>query len=229
MFLKKLDRFAAAVMSVIFAVGIMCFNTAASPDSCSLFIPVTVNNKTGTVSQGATFTVEIEGIGSSPLPEKTSVVTKASDKVNIGPIVFDEPGDYKYTIREKKHSDKRIVTDDTVYNVSVCVLYDSSGELTCGYSLTRQDNGQKPANVSFINSGEDVDGGDASETVTTVSQKPSPPPATAPVEDKPQTGAVLSYAFPAVLLPLLVIIAIVVRRSEKKENSKSPPGNEQEE
>ena len=240
MIFKKLCRFAAAAVSAIFAASIMCFSVFAVGDTCELNIPFSISDRAGTIPKSTVIKVEISS-KTSALPEKTVLEAEPSGEYNFGPIVFDEPGDYEYTIREISCSDSRIELDKTVYIVHAVALYNDNGKLVSAFSISKKGSAVKPMGVVFENKSvnpepepssilESSSIPDPSSEPDSSSQKQpdhsssSDPRDSSVPEIKPQTGAKLSYIFPALLLPILAVIAIVGRRSDKeKTDCGSPP------
>lgn len=156
MIVKKIRRSAAAVLSVIIAANGIAASAQGSnspPDlpSCTIDIPFSVHDNKGWIPEGTVFEVELTADGNAPLPEKTVYEVNVIGKFKFGPIVFDEPGDYEYTIREITYDSDKIVFDETIYNVHAAVLWDDSGGLICGYSVTADGKALKPESLDFDN------------------------------------------------------------------------------
>ena len=215
---KMLGRIAASTIAVILAAAIMCFPVFAAGDTCELYIPVVISDSGGNVPEGTIFTVEIKSETGAPLPEKTTLTVDVSGNCQFGPILFDEPGNYEYTISEHKVTQDKVITDDTVYDVHAAAMYNDKGEMVGLFSLTKHGSTAKPTSVEFRNSGFDVHGNE---------DDPSEQQSSVP-EEKPQTGADLSYAYPAVLLPILIVLAVIAlfrRRSDDEcDRINAPPG-----
>ena len=156
MIVKKIRRSAAAVLSVIIAANGIAASAQGNnspPDlpSCTIDIPFSVHDNKGWIPEGTVFEVELTADGNAPLPEKTVYEVNVIGKFKFGPIVFDEPGDYEYTIREITYDSDKIVFDETIYNVHAAVLWDDSGGLICGYSVTADGKALKPESLDFDN------------------------------------------------------------------------------
>ena len=242
MIFKKLCRFAAAAVSAVFAASIMCLSVFAVGDTCELRIPFSISDRTGSIPKNTVFNVEISS-ETSALPKKTVLQSGPSGEYNFGPIVLDEPGDYEYTIREISCSDSKIELDKTIYVVHAVVLYNDSGQLVSAFSISKYGSAVKPTGVKFENKStrpvpesssipDSSSKQDSSSKADSSSNKQPDNSSESVLDDssvpeiKPQTGAKLSYIFPALLLPILAVIAIVGRKNDKeKTDSESPPDN----
>lgn len=231
MIAKMIRRAAAAFLSLYFALIVCGLPASAVGDTCTMTIPATVSDGGGKLPAGTKFTLQIAAVDSGPLPAKTSYEVTVSGTVRFGPIVFDEPGDYEYTIREIASTEKGVISDKTVYTVHAAVIYDDTGQLVCGFSLTRDKQSEKPDEVRFVNYIE-VDPADDSGTDPPDSSEPessSVPDSSSRSEESssqgekpsvnPFTGAVIGVGIPLIMLPLLIILAIARRRSEKDETT----------
>lgn len=155
MIANKMIRFAAAVMSFCFAANMITASAEEVHDppggGYSVSIPFTVTDNKGWIPDGTVFTVTILTPNGSPLPEKTEyeVVVEGSDE--FGPIIFDTPGDYDYFIKETVYDSDKIIFDETVYHVSVVVIWNEDGELTGGYAVTAEGSDEKSDELDFDN------------------------------------------------------------------------------
>lgn len=233
MFLKKLCRFAAAVIAAVFAASIMCFPVFAVGDTCELNIPFKILDKAGDVPEGTSFIVEISS-DDSPLPSKTVIQADPTGEYVFGPMILDEPGDYEYTIKEHPSSNSKIRTDKTVYTVHAVAMYDDDGKLVSAFSVTKNGSPVKPTEIIFENGAVKRDPPSSSESEPESSSKPEsssdPDPSSGSSSDdssepdtKPQTGAKLSFVFPALLLPILAAIAIAGRRKDDEDTNRGSP------
>ncbi|MBR1862528.1 MAG: LPXTG cell wall anchor domain-containing protein [Ruminococcus sp.] len=147
---KKVSRFLAACLSLLCLTGgsTVC---AAGNDSCELSIPFELSDRKGWIPEGTIFTVRLVSVNGAPLPDKDTYEVDVSGRYEFGPIVFDEPGDYEYTISQVSYESDKIVFDTTVYRVQATVLYNDSGQLVGGFALTRGNSGSKLDEVGFNN------------------------------------------------------------------------------
>lgn len=195
----------------------MCFPVFAVGDTCELNIPFKILDKAGDVPEGTSFIVEISS-DDSPLPSKTV-------------IQADPTGDYEYTIKEHPSSNSKIRTDKTVYTVHAVAMYDDDGKLVSAFSVTKNGSPVKPTEIIFENGAVKRDPPSSSESEPETSSKPEsssdPDPSSGSSSDdssepdtKPQTGAKLSFVFPALLLPILAAIAIAGRRKDDEDTNR---------
>ena len=147
---KGVCRAAAAVISMLIAAQEPAVQ-AQNSDIYEMHVPFSVTDGSGNIPKGTTFEIVMTSTDSAPLPEKTSYIVDVTGEQDFGPIIFDEPGDYEYTIYESACESEDIVSDATVYHIHATVLYDSSGALTGGFALTEEGKPQKPETVEFEN------------------------------------------------------------------------------
>lgn len=119
--------------------------------TCSLTIPFSVRDSKGWIPKGTVFTVKLIPLNNAPLPEKTYYEINVEGEYAFGEIVFDEPGDYEYTISELAYDDEKIIFDQTVYRVNAVIIYNDDGYLVGGYSLSTGGGTGKPTEVDFFN------------------------------------------------------------------------------
>ena len=147
----------SAVLSLYLSAGAVITvsaqgnNGPPGDSSCTLSIPISVCDNRGRIPDGTEFTVTISPVGEAPLPEKTSYVTDVAGDFEFGPIVFDEPGNYEYTVRELEYDSDKIIFDETVYRVRAAVLWDAEGKLTAGCAVTEEGSGKKSEELIFEN------------------------------------------------------------------------------
>ena len=235
MICKGIKRLAAAFLSGIIAVNGITASAVGDiglpgKDSCSVSVPFTVADKKGWIPEGTMFTVEMKAENGAPLPEKTSYEVDVSGEHEFGPIEFDEPDDYEYTVSELVYDDGNIVFDETVYHVHVAVFYDDDGELVGVFSLTKDGADVKPERVEFYN-----DYLLPPEDSTSDSDSSKPGSSGSSGDGKggssgdggrifnPHTGAVISIGAFGLAVPMLVLFAVNRRR---RQDDSEPPEEE---
>ncbi len=153
---KKICCMAAAAISVLTAAQTLAASAQGGPSpsgtgTCTLTIPVSVKDSSGNIPEGTVFTFELTAENGAPLPEQTLAEVTGSGEFEFGPIVFDEPDNYEYTVFQRVWDSDDIIFDETVYHVHAAVLYNEADELVCGISLTAEDSDAKPTEVVFSN------------------------------------------------------------------------------
>lgn len=161
-------RFAAAAVSLCLAANVI---TASAEEvyeppveGYSVTIPFSVRDESGRIPEGTVFTVAIVSTDGAPLPEVTEYDIAVSGEGEFGPIEFDAPGDYEYLIKETLFDSDKIVFDETVYHVSVVVVWDADGELTGGYAVAVEGSDTKEDELEFDNDYDDGQDGGNSDT-----------------------------------------------------------------
>lgn len=118
----------------------VCFcsvNTFAEGDLCELYLPVRLSDKDGNIPNGTAFAIQISAESNTPLPHKTKIYVGPDGEYNFGPIIFDEPGNYKYEINEVDYDNDDIIYDTSVYILDVSVFYDEKGNLIAGSTAAK--------------------------------------------------------------------------------------------
>lgn len=128
---KKIGRllFHALVPAVLAAFMVPVAVYGEEP--CRVNIPVTVQ-VTGTgVPEGQSYKVKLEGITpQAPMPENSEITLTGAGEVSFGGIEYNTPGDYQYEIRQSSEAAEYFVYDESVYQITVRVVWDESGRLT---------------------------------------------------------------------------------------------------
>lgn len=156
MIVYRISRITAAVLSSLVAVNTIAASAESSRGSpekstCSISVPFTVKDKKGWIPDGTVFSVKLSAQGDAPLPEKTLYTVDVSGSFEFGPIIFDEPDNYEYTISEVAYDDSNVIFDKTIYRLHAVTIYNEDGELVCGFSLTDGTGSAKPADIEFDN------------------------------------------------------------------------------
>lgn len=110
------------------------------------------------------YEIAIEALSwDAPLPG-ADTLRIAEDGTGSFDITITEPGTFVYRIYEKPGTDSSFLYDDTVYHVTVFVEVAEAEDLLYAVSVTREDTGEKPEQVSF----QDIVLGDRDTVSTTV-------------------------------------------------------------
>ena len=99
-------------------VAVLLFDVqvdAGVDNSCAVNIPVEIKNQGSNVPSGINSTLEIKpGKTDNPMPSSNEIIVVDNGKSEFGPISYNTPGVYKYSISQK-------VEDNN--NLAVGVLY----------------------------------------------------------------------------------------------------------
>lgn len=218
MIVRKISRLAAAALSLIFAANGITASASGSTgppekDTCTISVPFMVTDKKGWIPEGTIFTVEMTAVDGAPLPDKTFYEIDVSGAYEFGPIEFDEPDDYEYTISELVFDDDKIVFDETVYHVHIVAMYNDDGELVGGFSLTKDGIDVKPEMVDFCN--DYVSRPDGSNSVTDSSEPDDQDDSSSGDGGglfTPDTGTAIGIGTIGFAIPVLMLFAAGRRR-----------------
>ena len=140
---------------------------------------------------GEKYNIVIERMDeSSPEPD-TDEITLSGTGTGIFGIEIDEPGTYQYKVYERTGTNKNIIYDDTIYEVTLFVTQDDDGILDYQVILS---NGTifKPTEIKFVNKSK---GG-------------------AIIATGEQSSAFIPYAFAAFGIGCSILILALKRRKE---------------
>ena len=131
------------ILSLLSAFCVL-FAGAALPASAAEAAEATL---TVTVKNGPT-TVVIEAVDDAPLPDETEIeVEDSADFV----LKYNTPGIYQYSISQKPGAREDVIYDETVYNVTVYVVSDDSGDLSTSIVAVKEGSETKMGELGFVN------------------------------------------------------------------------------
>ncbi len=88
----------------------------------------------------------------APMPATTTVLITGSGSSSFGPIQYSQPGDYTYQLFQLYGNRAGYTYDRTVYDVTVQVTSDNSGNLSASFYFANPVSGSKPSVAGFVNS-----------------------------------------------------------------------------
>lgn len=205
--LSKLNR---VLLPILLLTMLFPMSAAAAEYSCSANIPVRVQ----VVAEVDTeFTVQLTAEDNAPMPEQDTITFHGSGEGTFGPIVYNAPGDYRYTIRQMPGNAEYVTYDDTVYTITVRVTNAADGGLGTEIWGVRDGESEKIDEVVFYNRYTEPD----------TPQPDQPTPDGDGQGDSPKTGdsapvelLVGITVLAAVGLILLVVIPRRYSRKDKK-------------
>lgn len=208
---------ALTVMSVFTPLGAY----AAEDDRSSFYLPVSLSDKNDNIPKDVSFTVRISAAEGSPLPEETEITAAAQGDYSFGPIFFDEPGNYEYTVNEIAYDDDDLVYDSTVYTVEVVVIYDDDDNLASCYVTYRDGSAEKVDRISFVNEYIAEKPPDESSQTGISQSSPSKESGSSLPDgsNSPNTGTMATFGMTILIISMLIIQVFGKRRkhSEKGE------------
>lgn len=148
--MDKAKRIAAYMLAVCVAFGTFPLN-ALGGDGYSSRIPFKISDPKNVTDKDTVFTVKLSSVGKAPMPEVASINAKANEEYMFGPIEFEEPGDYSYTISQVAVNDDRIILDETIYEVDVAVFVEADGSMWGSTAVRLEGSGSKEEIPVFEN------------------------------------------------------------------------------
>lgn len=138
------------MLAVCVAFGTFPLN-ALGGDGYSSRIPFKISDPKNVTDKDTVFTVKLSSVGKAPMPEVASINAKANEEYMFGPIEFEEPGDYSYTISQVAVNDDRIILDETIYEVDVAVFVEADGSMWGSTAVSMEGSGSKEEIPVFEN------------------------------------------------------------------------------
>lgn len=210
--------FRLALVTVMAVAAVFCAApVSAAEEAYTVSFSVTVSNPKKNIPKNTEFILLIEGQPHAPLPDPVELTAGVNGTYEFAPIVFTEPGRYKYTVKQIAPEDKKLIADTKVYEIDVRVIRGEDGGLEGGFTITNQNGNGKPTIISFRNdyksksnannnkrdnasSDADGDGNGDGDGGDSEANSKVPPPATGEPLSPAFGGLILSGAVIALLL-----------------------------
>lgn len=227
-----------ALLMTVLLFCILPISASAEGTAYQASFSVTVSDPESAMPDDAIFTLRIDRVNKhAPLPVPNELIARKEDTVSFAPITFTEPGNYQYIVRELASNDENIVCDTNRYKVTVTVIRGDGGRLEGGYTLSLDDDNQKPSAILFSNRVRTGNGSEilpADTTENTSSTSPTSSDSTADTASEtaasdtgsdaknekpwfPGTGEALSPAFLGLILSgALFVLFLLTRRQTRK-------------
>ena len=133
-------RCAVLTVAAVMLAALMGQRVMAAPSSAhtpwKCYIPVTMIDKEGYIPANVSFTIVMQAEanqpgGIEPPSPDGSFPVGGKGSYQVGPIVFDEPGDYAYMIYEVPPENDKLLkaSDERVYHLKVSVTDGDGGKL----------------------------------------------------------------------------------------------------
>lgn len=147
-FAKKLSP----VVLLLMLLTVVCcpVHADAADYSCTVALEVKINFDG---NANVPFTVNLAAEDKEPLPQETELTRMGGGTVKFEDITFTGPGDYHYTLTQKKGNVQYVTYDSTVYSVTVRVTNDDkNGTLQAEVWAERNGATGKVSEFAFTNS-----------------------------------------------------------------------------
>ena len=127
--------------------------TAADQHTRLQELPVSIQSTGETPLPKETLTVELEAVDNAPMPEVTTLEITDGETGSFGPIEYNKPGYYVYTVRQRAGVNTRGTYDETVYYLRVSVVWDND-KLVARMAVHTQADlmDEKVSSITFNNS-----------------------------------------------------------------------------
>lgn len=214
-------------------VAVLLFDVqvdAGVDNSCAVNIPVEIKNQGSNVPSGINSTLEIKpGKTDNPMPSSNEIIVVDNGKSEFGPISYNTPGVYKYSISQKVEDNNNFTYDASVYTVTVHIYDDGQGNLNYNMFAVKDGSQEKVTEILFTNT--------YKEEVTTEAEKPTEtvkPEETTKSEETtkaeiettkkpstsvaPKTGERAFSAVIVAMLGMVMLILSIVFYKKKQEN-----------
>lgn len=167
----NIKRYYFTVTAADQSLLVLAYNRKMNDASVEVELPAILKKVEGKNAPKEKFTFILKGTSGAPMPDgatgrtwKVSRTGKGS--VALGELVFEEPGEYTYTVYEKVGSDYNWEYDDAEYTLTVRITA-KKGILSCD-GLTIKKDGRKVSGIVFTNCYEEKD---LKEQITISGQK----------------------------------------------------------
>lgn len=133
-FLMRL-RYGVVTVTMALLLGLVYQNcpvaAAGAHTPWTGYIPVTMVDKEGYIPTDVTFGLVLSPEDSQfPLPAQSELSVGGKGQYRFGPILFDQPGDYRYLIQEVPPNDEKLKkSDERVYHLLVRVTNADGNQL----------------------------------------------------------------------------------------------------
>lgn len=190
------------LLGLLFSAGVsVLFLLSVSAAEVTQELPVEKQVVGDTPSSPQTFTFQLEGKNSAPMPLSGDTLTITGGGKGSFEILYDTPGDYQYTLREIPGNAAGYTYDSTVYTITVQVVWDDTfpDQLVATVHAGKEGDSGKANQALFIN---------RYTAPTWEEDSPGPTPTPKTTWLIPQTGDSLALQF-WLLLALAALIAIL--------------------
>lgn len=146
----KRKLYAFSILSLLL-ICTTTFVAHAENSSCTVSLEVEKAISGDTPSTEESFDFVLTAVGNEPMPAETSITIKGEGTQSFGDIVYTTVGDYRYTLSETKGDAVGYTYDNTVYDITVQVTTDDSGNLSAAVYMAKDGSDGKSAKAIFTN------------------------------------------------------------------------------
>lgn len=141
--------FAFLLCMILFAAEALQVNAASFPVSLQMEVKAELTGDTPASPE--TFTFVLEAVDNAPMPETSRITIVGEGKSSFPPISYTELETYTYTLREIDGKAEGYTYDDTIYDVTVQITVDDSGNLQVSQYVSEQGSKLKKDKIVFVN------------------------------------------------------------------------------
>lgn len=136
-------------------IAVLLFNVqvnAGVDNSCTVSIPVEIQNQGSNIPSGTDFTLKIEPVKTdNPMPISSEIIVVDNGKSEFGPISYNTPGMYRYYISQKAGDNNNFTYDASVYTLTVHVYDNGQGDLSYDMFAVKDGSQEKVSEILFTN------------------------------------------------------------------------------
>lgn len=115
-------------------------------------IPVSVTLENAAEAEDTEFEVTISAeTAEAPMPAENVLVFEGEGSAEFGPVSYEVPGDYRYSITQSKGNEESCIYDTAVYELTVRVVNGEDGGLHAEVWAVKDGETDKTDAVSFAN------------------------------------------------------------------------------
>ena len=149
----------AAVLAVLLlatnafgGAGITAFADDTPEGAVSVTVPMSLALDAKAAAKTKTYTFVMAPEGTAPAVANGTVTLTAAGEGSFGPVVFTEPGDFTYKIRQTTTAEDGFILDPAVYDLRAYAYRNDAGDLLVSLTLIKEGEAEKKAAIAFSNS-----------------------------------------------------------------------------
>ena len=150
----------------------------------------------------------------APEPINEEIIVNPGGKGEFR-LLLTEPGNYHYLVYEKPGASKKIEYDDRVYEITVFVTQNASGELDYVVTACNAETGDKPDSIEFLNKVDSKGDG----PTPTVTPDPGESDSSSHSESNVKTGDESNMGFLIIMAVVMVVVFIILFFLRKKDDN----------
>ncbi|MBQ1316525.1 MAG: Cna B-type domain-containing protein, partial [Lachnospiraceae bacterium] len=157
--MERWKRMLAAVLAVLLlatnafgGAGITAFADDTPEGAVSVTVPMSLALDAKAAAKTKTYTFVMAPEGTAPAVANGTVTLTAAGEGSFGPVVFTEPGDFTYKIRQTTTAEDGFILDSAVYDLRAYAYRNDAGDLLVSLTLIKEGEAEKKAAIAFSNS-----------------------------------------------------------------------------